>query len=292
MLNLVIITGISGSGKSTALKAFEDLGYLAIDNFPVRLLIPFLNEVRESFETKKLAFVMDLRDKHFLEDFKNIWKSLKQEGYHTEILFLDAKTEVIIARFNLTRRLHPLFREGGLGLQEAIEREKKLLSDIKELATLVLDTSNYNIHQLRREIFRIYRGREDLKDLIVNLMSFGYKYGLPAEADFIFDARVLENPYFIPELKPLSGKDKEIKEFLLKFKETHELLDQLVKLIDWILDFYLKNGGKRYLTIGIGCTGGRHRSPALVEFLAERLMTLEKNNVKIVVTHRDIEKDV
>lgn len=292
MLNLVIITGISGSGKSTALKAFEDLGYLAIDNFPVRLLIPFLNEVKENLETRRLAFVMDIRDKHFLKDFKNIWKSLKQEGYHTEILFLDAKTEVLISRFNLTRRMHPLLREGEIGLQEAIEREKKLLSEIKELATLTLDTSNYNIHQLRREIFKIYKGREDLKDLILNLMSFGYKYGLPAEADFIFDARVLENPYFIPELKPLSGKDREIKEFLLKFKETHELLEHLIKFIYWIIDIYLRNGGKKYLTIGIGCTGGRHRSPALVEFLAERFMSLEKNNVKIIVTHRDIEKDV
>lgn len=292
MLSLVIITGISGSGKSTALKAFEDLGYLAIDNFPVRLLIPYLNEVKESFETKRLAFVMDLRDKHFLGDFKNIWKRLKQEGYYTEILFLDAKTEVIISRFNLTRRLHPLLGEGEIGLQEAIEREKELLSDIKELATLILDTSNYNIHQLRREIFKIYRGREDLKDLIINLMSFGYKHGLPAEADFIFDVRVLENPYFIPELKPLSGKDKEIREFLLKFRETHELLDHLVKLIDWIIDIYLKNGGKRYLTIGIGCTGGRHRSTAMVEFLAERLKVLERDKVKIIVTHRDIEKDV
>ncbi len=289
MINLVIITGISGSGKSTTLKAFEDMGYLAIDNFPIRLLSLFLKEVKESLDNRDIALVMDLRDKYFLKDYPKVFQELKNKGYNYEIIFLDAQTDILITRFNQTRRIHPLIKEGITSLEEAIEKEKKLLADLKELATLFLDTSNFNIHQLRNEIFKFYRNR-NLQKLVLHLIAFGYKYGIPYEANFLFDVRVLPNPYFVPELKTLSGRDKEIKNYLLSFPETTQLLNHLENFFNWLIPFYYKED-KHYLTIGIGCTGGRHRSPAVIDFLAEKLK-LKYPDIDIVVTYRDIEKDV
>ncbi|AIH03929.1 MULTISPECIES: RNase adapter RapZ [Thermodesulfobacterium] len=290
MPNLIIITGTSGSGKSTALKAFEDLGYLAIDNFPTRLLISFLKEVKESLSTDKVALVMDLRDRYFLPEFKTVLPQIHKLGYFWELIFLDARTDVIISRFNLTRRLHPLLREKEVGLEEVIEREKELLADIRELATLFIDTSNYNVHQLRNEIFTRYQTRTDLKNLVLHFISFGYKYGIPPEADYVFDARILPNPYFNPELKPLNGENPLIKQYLLNYDITKTFLNFLTEFLNWLIPVYAKSN-KRYLTLAIGCTGGRHRSVALIEFLVENLKK-SLFEVEFIVSHRDIKKDV
>uniref|UniRef100_A0A7V4JPX3 RNase adapter RapZ n=1 Tax=Thermodesulfobacterium geofontis TaxID=1295609 RepID=A0A7V4JPX3_9BACT len=289
-MNIVIITGLSGSGKSTSLKAFEDLGYLSIDNFPIRLLLQFLEEVKESLEDKNIALVMDIRDKYFLKEYPEVFKNLKEIGYNFELLFLDARNDVIITRFNQTRRIHPLMKEKLRSLEEAIEEERKLLGDLKEIANLIIDTSDFNVHQLRNEIFRLYKERESHKNLVLHLIGFGYKYGIPYEASFLFDARFLPNPYFIPSLKPLSGKDKEVKDYLLNFSETLKFIEYLESFLEWLIPFYYKDN-RQYLTIGIGCTGGRHRSPAIIEILAQRLK--EKHpEIEIVKTYRDIEKDV
>jgi len=289
-MNIVIITGLSGSGKSTALKAFEDLGYLSIDNFPIRLLLQFLEEVKESLEYKNIALVMDIRDKHFLREYSEVFKKLNEKGYNFEILFLDAKDDVIITRFNQTRRMHPLMKEELKSLEKAIKKERELLGDLKEIANLIIDTSEFNVHQLRNEIFRLYKERKSDKNLILHFIGFGYKYGIPYEASFLFDVRFLPNPYFVSSLKPLSGKDEEVKNYLLKFPETLKFMDYLESFLDWLIPFYYKEN-RKYLTVGIGCTGGRHRSPAIIEILAQRIK--EKHpEIELVKTYRDIEKDV
>lgn len=289
-MNIVIITGLSGSGKSTALKAFEDLGYLSIDNFPIRLLLQFLEEVKESLENKNIALVMDIRDKHFLREYSEVFKKLNEKGYNFEILFLDAKDDVIITRFNQTRRMHPLMKEELKSLEKAIKKERELLGDLKEIANLIIDTSEFNVHQLRNEIFRLYKERKSDKNLILHFIGFGYKYGIPYEASFLFDVRFLPNPYFVSSLKPLSGKDEEVKNYLLKFPETLKFMDYLESFLDWLIPFYYKEN-RKYLTVGIGCTGGRHRSPAIIEILAQRIK--EKHpEIELVKTYRDIEKDV
>jgi UPF0042 nucleotide-binding protein len=289
-MNIVIITGLSGSGKSTSLKAFEDLGYLSIDNFPIRLLLQFLEEVKESLEDKNIALVIDIRDKYFLKEYPEVFKNLKEIGYNFEILFLDARNDVIITRFNQTRRIHPLMKEKIKSLEEAIEKERELLGDLKEIANLIIDTSDFNVHQLRNEIFRLYKERGPYKNLVLHLIGFGYKYGIPYEASFLFDARFLPNPYFIPSLKPLNGKDKEVKNYLLNFSETLKFIDYLESFLEWLIPFYYKDN-RQYLTIGIGCTGGRHRSPAIIEILAQRLKE-KYPEIEIIKTYRDIEKDV
>ncbi len=287
MIELVIITGVSGSGKSTALKAFEDLGFLSIDNFPIRLLPLFLKEIDESLENKKVALVMDLRDKHFLEEYFKVLERVKDRAV-LEVIFLEAQKDVLITRYNQTRRKHPLFEKAG-SLSKAIELEFQLLREIREKANLVLDTSSFNLHQLRNEIFKIYAPREGLDQAVVHFIAFGFKYGIPPEVNYLFDVRFLPNPYFELELRELSGKSSLIKEFLLSFEETHEYLEFLENFMNWAIPQHLKEG-RRYLTVGIGCTGGKHRAPAVIELLKEKIAS-ELKGVKFVFTYRDIEKE-
>ncbi|MCS7278489.1 MAG: RNase adapter RapZ [Thermodesulfobacteriaceae bacterium] len=290
-MNLIIITGVSGSGKSTALKAFEDLGFLAIDNFPVRLLLPYLEEVKESLNEAKIALVMDIRDKHFLEEYSKVFNLLRERGLNFEVLFLDAQEEVIISRYNQTKRVHPLMKENQFNsLVEAIKEEKRLLLPLKELSNLVIDTSYFNLHQLRNEIFKFYKNRGNLGKLVIHLVAFGYKYGIPYEANYLFDVRFLPNPYFNPELKSLNGTFEKVKGFLLSFVETRQFLERFMEFIKFVLPFHIKEG-RKFLVIGIGCTGGRHRSVALVEILKEEILS-NLSEVEVVSSYRDIDKDV
>ena len=288
MAEALIITGTSGAGKSSVLKILEDIGYLSVDNFPVRLLLSFLNEIDESFEHKKVALGMDIRDKHFLKEFKTSFEECLKKEYIVKILFLDARNDVIIARYNQTRRIHPLVKE-GLNLEEAINKERKLLEPIREISHIYLDTSEFNIHQLKNEILKLFGKSLNGKKMVLHILAFGYKYGIPYEANFLFDVRFLPNPYFVPELKPLSGTSPEIKNFLLKFRETEELLKKMEEFLNWIVPFYLREN-HYYLTLAVGCTGGKHRSVAIAEIIKNRI---EKKfpEVEVVLTLRDAGKE-
>lgn len=283
-LEIVVITGLSGSGKSTALKAFEDLGYFCVDNLPVSLLLPLL-EIKEREGPQKLALVMDVRGEGFIENFEPIFKKVRERGYYLEILFLTASLEILIYRYSQTRRPHPLGKD--LPLREAILKEADLLASLKEMATTVIDTSNFNLYQLRSEILRRYGSRERLRLPTIHLLSFGFKYGLPAEAHFVFDLRFLPNPYFVPELKALSGLDGRIKQYVLSSEEARKFLDDLSGLLNFVFPYYEKEG-RGYVVVALGCTGGRHRSVVITEALAERLKAAGRH---ILITHRDLEKD-
>ncbi len=281
---LVIISGLSGSGKSTALKAFEDIGFFCIDNLPATLLPRFLDLKDEiSKEVFKIALVMDLRGKDFLSRFPKIYQEIKRKGYLIEILFLFAEDKVLARRFSQTRRHHPL--GDGQTLSGNIQLERRKLAPIQKLATYRLDTSNLNVHQLREEILRLFSRVASPPPMVVHLVSFGYKYGLPYDADMVMDVRFLPNPFFVSELKDLDGNQKSVADYIMKWKETTTFLRDFYKLIAFLVPEYQKEG-KSNLTIAVGCTGGRHRSVAIVNALA---VFLKKRDLMVNTTHRDIQ---
>jgi RNase adapter protein RapZ len=282
-IRLVVITGLSGSGKSTALKAFEDIGFFCIDNMPATLLPRFL-ELRDqiSREVFKIALVMDLRGKDFLTRFPKIFQEVKRKGNIVEILFLEADEEILIRRYSQTRRHHPLGEKRTLSLTIRLERKK--MEPIKRLATYCLDTSHLNVHQLREEILRLFSKVAQPVKMTMNLISFGYKYGLPHEADIVMDVRFLPNPFFITELKEMDGNQKPVIDYVMKWKETKVFLKDFYNLISFLVPQYQKEG-KSQLTIAVGCTGGRHRSVTIINALAE---FLKKQKLLMNVRHRDI----
>jgi RNase adapter protein RapZ len=282
-IRLVIVTGLSGSGKSTALKAFEDIGFFCIDNLPATMLTRFL-ELRDqiSREVLKIAMVMDLRGKDFLSRFPKIYQEVKRKGYGIEVLFLEANDEALIRRFSATRRHHPL--GDNQTLSSIIRLERKKMEPIGRLATYRLDTSHFNVHQLREEILRLFSKVAQPLKMTLNLISFGYKYGLPNEADIVMDVRFLPNPFFVSDLKELDGTQKAVVDYLMKWKETLFFLKEFHKLLTFLVPQYQKEG-KSQLTIAVGCTGGRHRSVAIINALAD---FLKKKKTLINVRHRDI----
>jgi RNase adapter protein RapZ len=282
-IRLVVITGLSGSGKSTALKAFEDIGFFCIDNLPATLLPRFL-ELRDqiSREVFKIALVMDLRGKDFLANFPKIFQEVKRKGNIVEVLFLEADEEILIRRYSQTRRHHPLGDHRILSVTIRLERKK--MEPIKRLATYRLDTSHLNVHQLREEIIRLFSKVARPVKMTMNLISFGYKYGLPNEADIVMDVRFLPNPFFVTELKELDGNQKPVIDYVMKWKETKIFLKDFYELISFLIPQYQKEG-KSQLTIAVGCTGGRHRSVAIINALSE---FLKKQKLLINVRHRDI----
>lgn len=283
-LRVVIVTGLSGSGKSTALKALEDIGFLCVDNLPIDLLPIFLAmRDRGAAEVFKVALVMDIREPRFLTAWRDTFENLEKEGYDLEIIFLDASNEVLIRRFSQTRRRHPAGESGSVS--EAIVRERQAMADLKSSSDLVYDTSELSVHELKNLIIEKFSGQMVKKRLQVNLMSFGYKYGLPYEADIAMDVRFLPNPYFVEELRKLDGRDKPIIDYVLEREVTASFLDSFAGLIKDLLPLY-EAEGKAYLTIGLGCTGGRHRSVAVVNKLAE---LLAPSGYDLTVRHRDIE---
>jgi len=276
---IVIITGLSGSGKTIALRALEDSGFFCIDNLPVALIDLFVSIVSKDRELKKIGIGIDIREKGFLSEIGNVLKTLRNK-YRTEILFLEAEKDILLRRFKETRRPHPL----GGNIEDAIQIEKERLSLLKEEADRIVDTSSYTPHQLRQFVTSLYRGQKGKKLMTVVLISFGFKFGVPQNIDLLFDVRFLPNPNFVPELKALKGTDKRVSDYVLKKQVTKAFLHKMKELIDFLIPLYIKEG-RSYLTIGIGCTGGNHRSPAIVEKLQGYL---KKHPIDLSIVHRDI----
>jgi len=278
---IVIVTGLSGSGKTIALRALEDTGFFCVDNLPPQLIDSFASTIMEKADRRRFAIGIDIREKDLLSVLGEAIKSLR-EKYSIEILFLEADIDALIRRFKETRRPHPLVAVGGPGLEHAIEEEADLLKPIKAEADRVLETSQFTPHQLRKFMKSLYGGSEDSMSL--TLISFGYKFGIPVSADLLFDARFIPNPYFVPELKELTGRDKAVKEFVLGSAQTKDFIKRLSDFLNYLIPLYQAEG-KTYLTVGIGCTGGRHRSPALVEELAP---LVKQGSLRVEIVHRDM----
>lgn len=282
-LNIIIITGLSGSGKSTAVSAFEDAGYYCVDNMPVELLPKFLDlPIKNSSDLSGIGFVMDLREKEFLSKYPGVLNELNEKGYKYEIIFLEADEEVLLRRFSQTRRQHPLSPTDNL--MDSLRIEKDKLSDLRKAAHKIIDTSNYDFHKLKSVISSIAKKNQPGDSLRLNIMSFGFKFGIPQDADLIVDVRFLKNPYFVPELKPLSGLNNEVRHYVLNNEYTRIFLEKYLDLLDYLVPLYKKEG-KSYLTIAIGCTGGRHRSVAVSGAVYDHIIQKEQN---ICITHRDI----
>lgn len=276
---IVIISGLSGSGKTVALRAVEDLNFFCVDNLPVSLIGSLISRVAADTGVRNIAISVDIREKEFLSDIDRILRGLKKK-HRVEIVFLEAETEVLVRRFKETRRPHPL----GGELEDAIMKERAALSALKDDADRVIDTSSFSPHQLRKMIFSLYGSQSGLKDMTVSLISFGFKYGVPQNIDLLFDVRFLSNPNFVPELKQLNGTDRRVSAYVFRQPETKEFMKKLRQLLDFLVPLYVREG-KSYLSIAIGCTGGNHRSPAIVEKTAA---FLRKSNVDLRVIHRDM----
>ena len=285
-LRVVVVTGLSGSGKSTAIKAFEDLDYFCVDNLPVVLLPDFLRLREKSSEDLwHIALGMDIREPSFLESYPKVFGELRQRGTDLEILFLEATDDDLQRRFSQTRRKHPLGAAGTV--LDRIRAERERLKGLKEMATRVIDTSNLNVHELKRMISRLYTIYPEENTLQVNALSFGFKYGVPAEADIVMDVRFLPNPFFINELRDLNGTQEPVIRFVLQQEQTQLFLEKFTQLIGYLLPRY-REEGKNYLTIAVGCTGGKHRSVVITEQLRGKLAEL---GYPVIAGHRDIEMD-
>jgi RNase adapter protein RapZ len=284
-VRLVAVTGLSGSGKTAALKVLEDLGFFCIDNLPVALLPKFLElGVVSGGEINKVALGMDLREPHLLESWREVFAQVRSLGIRAEILYLDASDQVLVRRFSETRRRHPLGDEGSV--LQGIQEERRLLESLKEAADLVIDSSEMTVHELKKALWQYFgRGPED-QTLQVNLVSFGYRYGIPFEADLLLDVRFLPNPFFVPELKHRTGIEKGVQDYVFGFLEAKEFLTKFGELLSYLVPLYEKEG-KSYLTVAIGCTGGKHRSVTIVEELAQRLASTGR---PVQTFHRDVEK--
>ncbi len=283
-IQLVVLTGPSGAGKSTAIKVLEDIGFFCVDNLPVTLLPKFLELVAQGREITRVAIVVDVRERGFLKEFPAIYRTIKEEGYRGELIYLDATDSALVRRFSETRRKHPLSDVDNP--LEGIARERELLKELKASADRIIDTTHFTVHQLKEYIREYFSTPVDENRMILNLLSFGYRYGLPADADIVMDVRFLPNPYFVDEFKGLDGKNEQVREFVFHKKGAQEFIERFRALLDHLIPLYWKEG-KAYLTIAIGCTGGRHRSVAVVERLAEELKDMP---VDVRKRHRDIEK--
>jgi len=286
-LRIVLLTGMSGGGKSTAIRALEDAGWFCIDNLPV-LLVPKLLELvvhGSSDEVHRLALVIDAREGRFLDQTPQAVDEVRRAGHRLEVVFLDSADETLSHRFSETRRRHPLSPEGTVA--EGIALERKLLAALRGIADVVIDTTRMNVHELRDVITARFGAASDADSLNVTLVSFGYRNGIPANSDLVLDVRFLPNPYFVEGLKPHPGTDPRVSEWVLGRPQTQEFLEHLESLLAFLLPQY-KAEGKSYLTVSIGCTGGRHRSVALAEELSKRLT--QKHRARVKVTHRDVAK--
>lgn len=280
-----IITGLSGAGKSQAVRSFEDLGFFCVDNLPP-LLIPKFAELAAQSEGKidKIALVIDIRGGKFFNDVFSALETLEEMGVRYRIVFLDASDEVLVRRFKETRRRHPLAREGRI--IEAIRQERKILGRLKERAQKIIVTSNFTPQELKKEIKSLFSEDEDWDKLVVTVMSFGFKYGIPVDADLVFDVRFLPNPYYIENLRDFSGNEKQVDEYILSWDITKEFFEKFFSLIHFLLPHYVEEG-KTSLSIAVGCTGGRHRSVVVSNKLAA---SIKGKGYTTILKHRDIKK--
>ncbi len=281
----ILLTGLSGSGKTTVLKMLEDQGFFTIDNLPFELLpslIQLLKRSKKNFP--RIVLGMDVREKKFLEHYTEFLQTLRGSRIHPEIIFLESRDDVLIRRFSENRRPHPLGRQ--YSLPKAIAEERRLLRPLKKSATRIYDTSEMNVHILKKAVRQYLNPARNAHSLALNLLSFGFKYGPPLEADIFFDVRFLANPYFVPKLKDLDGRARSVQNFVLKQKDAKTFLKQVINLLKFLVPRYQKEG-KSYLTVAFGCTGGKHRSIAIVEGLGKKL---GRKKAALKIVHRDIEK--
>ena len=284
-LRVVIITGLSGSGKTTALRALEDIGFFCVDNLPVVLLPKFLDiTTKSSPEIKRVAMVMDLRERSFLKKYEDIFSRLKEKGYRIEILFLDSSDESLLRRFSVTRRAHPLSEKGSV--MEGIRQEREKLSALKEMADQVIDSTSTNVHQLKDIVQRYFLPASEQRKVIINVISFGYRYGLPADADLVFDVRFLPNPYFVEDLKEFNGQNEDVRDYVLKNEKSEIFLEKVFDLMTYLIPLYDREGKVR-LNVSLGCTGGKHRSVVMADQLGAHFAEMK---YIVNVTHRDISK--
>ena len=276
---VVIITGLSGSGKTVALRTVEDLNFFCVDNLPVSLISSLISKISVHSGGGDIGIGIDIREKEFLSDIETVLNMLRKKQ-SIEVLFLEAETDVLIRRFKETRRPHPL----GGDLEEAIRKERESLDVFKQNADRVIDTSSLSPHQLRKLISSLYLPKSSRKEMSVSLISFGFKYGIPQNVDLLFDVRFLPNPHFVTVLKELDGTHRKVAEYVLRHPETREFIRKIKNLLNFLLPLYAREG-KSYLSVGIGCTGGKHRSPAIVEEIAR---TIKSDFAELNVIHRDI----
>lgn len=278
---LVILTGLSGSGKLSALKAFEDMGFYAVDNLPVELLPALADLVTQSVEITRAALVVDAREGRGLERFPEILKDLRRK-LAVRVVYLEASRSALLRRFSETRRPHPLGQNETVS--QAIQAEQKLFAPVRRTADVVIDTTKFNVHELRAYIQNQFRRDSTGKSLLVSSLSFGYRHGVPLEADLVFDVRFLPNPHFVPELRRFTGRDQKVVDYINQFPQTAEFLDRVTALLLFLLPHYVREG-KSYLTIAFGCTGGQHRSVMIAEEIGRRL---DKNGYPTKTAHRDV----
>ncbi len=287
-MKFVILTGMSGAGKSTAIKMMEDIGFYCVDNLPIALLEKFveLSDLQQNTELQKVAVGIDIRNGQALTELRDTLNRIKAAGVHCEILFLDAEDSVLVKRYKETRRNHPL--SGNERVDKGIEEERKQMAFLKERADYIIDTSRLLTRELKTELDKIFVQNQDYKNLFITVLSFGFKYGIPADSDLVFDVRFLPNPYYVEGLRAKTGNDEEIQDYVFQFQEARVFIEKLEDMLNFLIPNYITEG-KNQLVIAVGCTGGKHRSVTLANELYRRLSVKKEYGVKI--EHRDIGKD-
>lgn len=287
-MRFVIVTGLSGAGKTQAVRSLEDLGYFCVDNLPPTLISKFADDCfRTEGNIDRVALVIDIRGGKFFDDLFQSLKEIKNNGYSYEILYLDASDEVLIKRYKESRRKHPLAPQGRI--LKGIELERNRLKEVRNRADNIIDTTKLSNRELREKINSIYQREGQIEtQIIVTVLSFGFKYGIPVDSDLVFDVRFLPNPFYIPELKAFSGNDRQVRDYVLGFEETNVFIDKLDDMLKYLIPNYLKEG-KRQLIISIGCTGGRHRSVAIANEIYHKL---KDDGYNTNIEHRDIDEDI
>lgn len=283
-IDVILVTGMSGAGRSTATRALEDLGWFVVDNLPPTLMTNVVDYVAQRTGSQKVAVVADVRGGQLFDELRDSLRSIKDEGHNLRVLFLEASDESLVRRYESSRRPHPLQRDDSL--LGAVERERRLLSDLRAEADLVIDTSSLNVHELRRSVEASF-GDDDQVALRATVMSFGFKYGIPVDADMVADLRFLPNPYWDPALKELTGLDAAVREFVIAQSGAEEFLEKYSALVNLVDDGFIREG-KRFVTIAMGCTGGKHRSVAMTELLANKL---RNSGLEVRVVHRDLGRE-